>query len=142
MSLHLLRPFSNWRDGRIKTVDEAEKFVDAVRAAGYERFYTWTRRRIAREDELASGSVYFVMRRTLFRMPFIEVEREEHHYSIAMEPRLIRVEPLYVGFLRGWRYLERDNAPKDLHTSMPADLASAADKEFERLLDEHIENAY
>jgi len=131
MSLHLLRPFSNWRDGRVKTVDEAEQFVDAVRAAGYERFYTWTRRRIAREDELAGGSVYFVKRQTLFRMPFIEVEREEHYYSIAMEPRLIRVEPLYVGFLRGWRYLERDKAPADLVASMPADLQRQAEAAFE-----------
>ena len=134
MSLHLLRPFSNWRNGRVKTVDEAEIFVNEVREQGFERFYTWTTRHIAREDELKGGSVYFVKRDTLFRMPFIEVERTGRHYSIAMEPRLIRTQPLYVGFLRGWRYLERDKAPKDLETSMPADLAAAGDKEFERRL--------
>ena len=132
--LHLLRPFSNWRNGRIKTVDEAEIFVNEVREQGFERFCTWTARRIAREGELKGGSVYFVKRNRLFRMPFIEVEREEHYFSIAMEPRLIRVEPLFVGFLRGWRYLERGKAPKDVETSMPADLAAAADKEFERRL--------
>lgn len=137
MSLHLLRPFSNWRDGRVKTVQEAEAFVNAVREAGYKRFYTWIRRRVAREADLAGGSVYFVKRNTLFRMPFIEIECEEGFYSIAMEPRIVRVEPLYVGFLRGWRYLDGSDAPADVAatpTAEPEAARIAAEKRFEEAI--------
>ena len=130
--LHLLRPFSSWRDGRVNTVDEAVRFVDEVREAGLERFYTWTRRRIAREADLKGGSVYFVKRDTLFRMPFIEIEVERGglYYSVVMEPRIIRVEPLHVGFLRRWRY----QAPADLVEAMPGELQREADRQFEEAL--------
>ena len=137
MSLHLLRPFTQWRSGR--SIDAAEKYVERVREAGFERFYTWTSRRIAREDELAGGSVYFVHKGyTVFRMPFIEVERDETTlWGIAMEPKLIRVEPAHVGWLRGWRYLEADKAPADIVLPGPDDARIAAEKQHEQaLLDE------
>lgn len=113
----------------------AEAYVRACRGEGHDRFYTGTARRIARADELVGGSVYFVRGGfTLFRMPFVEVERRSRYWWVAMRPEIVRVEALKVGFLRGRRYLEGDRAPKDLPASMPADLADAGDRAFERIM--------
>ena len=88
-----------------------------------------------REPELQGGSVYFVRGgRTLFRMPFVEIERRGRFSYIVVRPEIVRVEPLKVGFLRGWRYLEGRLAPPDLETSMPPDLRTAADTRYERSL--------
>lgn len=70
----------------------------------------------------------------LFRMPFRGIE-DEHDggFAIVMRPRLIRVEPRFVGRVRGWRYLRHEDAPPDLAPrpdagDLPADLAAALDE--------------
>ena len=133
MSLHLLRPFTGWRSGT--SLRAAEAYVNTIRGGGYDKFYTTTARCPRRAAELEGGSVYFVRSGyTVFRMPFVEIEHQDGEYHIAMKPRLIRVEPLKVGFVRGWRYLERDRAPEDLDASVPADLADAGDRAFDRIM--------
>ena len=117
MSLHLLRGFVQWSDRhkQIKTVDDAEAWVKHVADMGFDKFYTWTTRRVSRAAELKGGSVYFVRQgRTLFRMPFQEVEPDGDYWAINMKPELIRVEQVRVGMVRGWRYLKDEDAPPDL----------------------------
>ncbi len=59
--------------------------------------------------------MYFVAkRRTLFRMPFVDIEPDGGGCAICMRPELTRVLPYYVGFVRGWRYLKDADAPPDL----------------------------
>ena len=117
--LHLLRPFTEWTDRRtgepIKTVDEAESWVRHIADCGFDRFYTWTTRRVTRAAELEGGSVYFAARRrALFRMPIVEVESDGDGWAICMRPELVRTEQHAVGFVRGWRYLRDEDAPPDL----------------------------
>ena len=117
--LHLLRGFVQWEDRRtgepIKTIDEAESWVRYIAEQGFERFITWSSRTPRRADEMEGGSVYFVAkRRTLFRMPFVEVEPDGDGCAICMRPELIRCEQHAVGFVRGWRYLKDADAPPDL----------------------------
>ena len=116
--LHLLRGFVEWHDRRtgkdIKTVDDAESWVRHIAEAGFDRFYTWSSRTPRRAEELEGGSVYFVAkRRTLFRMPFVAVEADGDGCAICMRAQLIRVLPVYVGMVRGWRYLTDADAPPD-----------------------------
>lgn len=118
MTLHLLRGFTQWYDrggDEIKTVSAAKDWVDSVAGMGFDKFYTWTTRRVTRADELKGGSVYFVRSgRTLFRMPFQEVEDDGDGWAINMKPELIRVEQKRVGMVRGWRYLKDEDAPPDI----------------------------
>jgi len=118
-ALHLLRGFVEWYDRNegqeIKTVDEAEAWVRHIAELGFDRFYTWTTRRVTRAAELKGGSVYFVRQgRTLFRMPFAHIENDGDGFAICMRPELIRVEEKRVGMVRGWRYLLGQDAPRDL----------------------------
>ena len=140
--LHLLRGFVQWtwRDtnGRrvpIKTVDVAEEYVQHIASLGFDRFYTWTTRRPKRAAELAGGSVFFVggerRAQTLFRMPFVDIHEEGDGYAICMRPELIRVERLFVGQVRGWRYLtdaSPDLPKRDVDEDLPEDLAKAFDE--------------
>ena len=140
--LHLLRGFVQWmnRDtGKpIKTVDAAADWVESIAAMGFDRFYTWTTRRPTRAAELAGGSVFFVggerRAQALFRMPFVGVDYVGREgVAICMRPELIRVEPWFVGRVRGWRYLDHHQAPPDLAPrpdagDLPEDLALALDE--------------
>ena len=77
-------------------------------------------------DELKGGSVYFVHKgTTLFRRNLYGIENvrdfkpdvEEkyiNHVAFVCYPQIIKVKPMTVKFLRGWRYLEAKNAPADL----------------------------
>jgi len=119
--LHLLRGFTGWTrrlDGKvqnIQTVDDAEDWVKHIADAGFDRFCTETTRYPRRVAELKGGSVYFVKKaHTLFRLPFIEFNSDELPYAILMRPQLIRCEHKHVGMVRGWRYLEDADAPRDL----------------------------
>lgn len=116
--LSLLRGFVQWHDNwgdPITTVEGAEEWVRHIADQGFDRFYTWTTRRVTRADELKDGSVYFVRQgRTLFRMPFVRVEDDGDGWAICMRPELIRVEHKRVGMVRGWRYLKAGDAPPDI----------------------------
>ena len=134
--LHLLRGFTQWRSG--KHLKDAEAYVERVRAAGYDVFYTWTKRRPKRADELKGGSVYFCRSGfTLFRMPFKRLVPIDGGFRIEMKPEIIRVEAKRVGMVRGWRYLEGDVAPADTPykpDTEPEDARIAAEKQFEQEL--------
>lgn len=122
--LHLLRPFARWqwRKRRLTTVEQAEEYVEYIASLGFGEFDTSTARRPMRMVADGGGSVYFVKAGiTLFRMPFLQVEGDSEQaptylgrHLVIMEPRLIRVEPMRVGFVRGWRYLADDAKPADL----------------------------
>ena len=120
MTLHLLRSFVQWYRGSepIKTIGEADEYVREIAGAGWDRFYTWTSRRVTRAAEMKGGSVFFVggpkRNQALFRMPFVDIEESGGGWAICMEPKLIPVQQLHVGKVRGWRYLKAEDPPKDI----------------------------
>ena len=139
--LHLLRGFVQWMDRNtatpIKTVTQAEQWVNHIAACGFDRFYTWTTRRPRRTEALQGGSVFFVggerRAQALFRMPLVEIEENDNGFAICMRPKIIRVERRFVGRVRGWRYLTEESAPPDLPQheydgDIPEDLAQALDE--------------
>lgn len=122
--LHLLRQFTGWMDNTITTLEEAEEWLKEIREGGGS-FYTPTRRHPRRADELIRGSIYYCHKRhTVFRMPVININIYSEWCLIYAEPRMIRVEPRYVGFVRGWRYLEDADKPMDreLPGEIPGDI--------------------
>ena len=130
--LHLLRGFVQWYDRNagkeIKTVEGAEEWVRHIAELGFDRFYTWTTRRVTRAAALKGGSVYFVRQgRTLFRMPFLHLENDGDGFAICMRPELIRVEQKRVGMVRGWRYLLDWDKPPDI---CPTDVGQASDDDL------------
>ena len=130
--LHLLRPFVEWRmpDGtECRDVDAAAETVRHHAAEGYRYMVTTTSRCPARGDELEGGSIYFCARgRTLFRMPFEGIiNRPGGRFDLTVRMKLVRVFPMKVGMVRGWRYLHDDDAPPDLAAGedLPDGLAEA-----------------
>ena len=134
-TLHLLRPFTNWRCEL--TLEGAEERVASVAHGGHGVFGTPTRRCPKRIDALAGGSMYFCQKRhTLFRMPILDIQPPDGKTTtskgapyrwtwIWLEPRVIRVEQLFVGMVRGWRYLESSDTPMDL--TLPDDIPEDID---------------
>ena len=126
-TLHLLRPFTGWwfqfgvRAGqRVATVDDAEQWVTTIRARGHDRFYTTTARRPTRMLSIPRtqwGSVYFCRGgTTLFRMPIGELIEGDMDTDIVVRPEMHRCERKHVGMVRGWRYLNDEDAPPDMKT--------------------------
>ena len=114
--VHLLRPFTKWGSG--PSVQDGLDWIKALRGTHGDDglFYTATRRRPSRKREMVSGgSVYFCKGGvTRFRMPCIGVVPRGGWWWIEMELKAVEVEPLRVGFLRGYRYLEPEDAPRDI----------------------------
>lgn len=76
-----------------------------------------TRYRPTRHEELVGGSLYWIHEHALVaRSPIIGFREQEENgrWWIDLEPRLIRVQPLPRRAHQGWRYLEDENAPRDL----------------------------
>ena len=114
--LHLLRPYTGW-DVEEYTRDAAAAYVATLRRErGDFDFGTLTRRAPAvRGVELLGGSVYFCKGGvTMFRMPFRKLDRRALGCWILMAPEIYFVASRHVGMVRGWRYLQPDDAPPDL----------------------------
>lgn len=79
-----------------------------------------TRMMPKRIDELAGGSLYWVIRGVMqVRQPLVGVRavRDAEGVSrcqLVLEPALVRVEARPRRPFQGWRYLEADDAPGDL----------------------------
>lgn len=125
--IHLLRRFSGWPSGR--SIDAAEEWIRELQAEDLEgegahgAFATYTSRKPKRTEDLEGGSVYFCEGREVkFRMPYLGVRRDEEsgRWAIMMALDFIRVEPMRVKFLRGWRYMKPSEAPADI--DMPMDI--------------------
>lgn len=69
-----------------------------------------------RHEEMAGGSLYWILDHHLVaRSNILGFPRAaDGRWHIALEPRLIRVEPLPRRAHQGWRYLTQENAPRDL----------------------------
>ena len=126
MTLHLLRGLPPDIDGEPVDLDAFERLVRRWAATPGTVFGSWTRNRPRRADELEGGSVYFVHKgRTVFRMPFLGLERVGDfqpeapsrfldHTAIVCAPEMIAVQSCPVRFLRGWRYLRDEDKPRDV----------------------------
>ncbi len=75
-----------------------------------------TRYQPKRHEELMGGSLYWVFQGALVgRSPILGFEqREDRHWDILLENRLILVHPQAKRAHQGWRYLTDKTAPKDL----------------------------
>jgi hypothetical protein len=78
-----------------------------------------TRRRPKRAEELAGGSVYWILRGSIrARQPiraFIHSSDEDGRYLglLLLEPDLIETRPVEHKGFQGWRYLDPADAPPD-----------------------------
>lgn len=85
-----------------------------------------------RHAELVGGSLFWILKSQLvFRSPILGFEEAEGGKThIIISTRLIPLYPAPCRAHQGWRYLEEDNAPRDLaegedaSEAMPGKLAS------------------
>jgi hypothetical protein len=72
-----------------------------------------------RHEEMIGGSLYWIYEHVLVgRSPIKRFsQRDDGRWTIALEPRLIRVEPRPRRAHQGWRYLDEKDAPPDLSNS-------------------------
>ena len=88
---------------------------------GRELYTVWTSRKPKRMDELVNGgSVYWIVKKAIqCRQEILGWEAYENDegrtvYNIYCEPQLIRTAPIERRPFQGWRYLQPDQAPKDI----------------------------
>lgn len=76
-----------------------------------------------RHEEMLGGSLYWILNHTLVARSRIIgfPQAADGRWHIELEPRLIRVMPLPKRAHQGWRYLEDENAPRDLAEGEEAD---------------------
>jgi len=69
-----------------------------------------------RHEEMAGGSLYWIFEHALIgRSPLLGfTQREDGRWHIRLEPRLIPVHSRPKRAHQGWRYLDEDDAPRDL----------------------------
>ena len=106
MPLHMTK--IAYRSG---SVDNLRRWVEAG-----ERAEMTTRYLPKRHEEMAGGSLYWILDHTIkARSPIRSFEqRKDGRWTIWLEPRLILVHPTPKRAHQGWRYLEGENAPRDL----------------------------
>jgi hypothetical protein len=87
----------------------------ALKAAHLPAFLT-TRYLPKRHAEIDGGSLFWIVKHKLVgRSPIIGFgEAEGGRVAIYLEPKLVLVHPLPKRAHQGWRYLEGENAPRDL----------------------------
>ena len=123
--LHLLRNMPPRIDGRPRDVEAFFRLAAIWRErdslAGF-----WTTRRPRRTEDLKGGSVYFTVKgETVFRLPFMRIERVRDFaphtnerwldaWAIVCRPETTLVEARRVYRLRGCRYLAPEDAPADI----------------------------
>jgi len=105
----------------------------AQRAAHGPTAFLTTRYLPKRHDEIAGGSLFWIVKHQLVgRTPILKFgEAEGGKTAIHLEPRLILVQPRPKRAHQGWRYLEGKDAPPDLDNAdagvaaLPPELAGA-----------------
>ena len=105
----------------------------AERAAHGPTSFLTTRYLPKRHDEIAGGSLFWIVKHQLVgRTPILAFgEAEGGKTAIHLEPRLILVQPRPKRAHQGWRYLEGKDAPPDLDSAeagvaeLPQELAGA-----------------
>lgn len=97
--------------------------------AAHEPAFLVTRYLPKRHEEIAGGSLFWIVKHSLVgRSPILGFgEADGGKTAIYLEPRLILVNPVPKRAHQGWRYLEGENAPADLGeggdvSAMPAEM--------------------
>ena len=69
-----------------------------------------------RHEEMAGGSLYWIFEHALIgRSPLLGfTQREDGRWHIRLEPRLIPIHSRPKRAHQGWRYLDEEDAPRDL----------------------------
>ncbi|WP_126171930.1 DUF1489 family protein [Altericroceibacterium xinjiangense] len=93
------------------------------RIEGQEEASTSTRYLPKRHEEMAGGSLYWIVSHALVaRTPILGFDqRDDGRWTIRLAPRLVLVESRPKRAHQGWRYLEDHDAPRDLTAEEMAD---------------------
>ena len=70
-----------------------------------------------RHEEMVGGSLYWIYDHAIIARSEIlgfQQREDDRRWTIRLAPRLIPVEPRAKRAHQGWRYLEDENAPRDL----------------------------
>ncbi len=69
-----------------------------------------------RHEEMVGGSLYWIFEHALIgRSPLLGfTQREDGRWHIRLEPRLIPIHSRPKRAHQGWRYLDEEDAPRDL----------------------------
>lgn len=104
----------------IESVEHFEQRI-AARAKKKQLIVHHTRHMPKRTEEvLGGGSLYWIVkgfimvRMRILGLKMVTLPKEGPHCAIEMEPKLIPVVPTPRRPHQGWRYLEAEDAPRDL----------------------------
>lgn len=119
MTIHLLKPALQVNDLYEFATRQKSRWMEH---AGQIVYPVWTSRKPAREKALMDGgSLFWIIKKqircrqeVLSIVLYDSAADEKPSYLILCSPELVRVEPVRKKPFQGWRYLEPDNAPKDL----------------------------
>lgn len=119
----------------VDTIGELDEWIawrlDDLATRGLPREHVHTTRMVPkRTDELAGGSLYWVIKgqisarqELLGIRPFTDGEGIGRCH-LVLDSKLVPVEPRPFRPFQGWRYLRPEDAPPDLSPGMAGDLAS------------------
>ena len=122
MPLHLIKLCVG-----VSEVDELRHWVAEAVETGETRVHVTRMFPKRREDILAGGSLYWVMRGMIMcRQPIADLQEVIdaegiHRCRIVFEPTVIAVRPTPRRAFQGWRYLNDDDAPPDLKSGQAFD---------------------
>jgi hypothetical protein len=115
MSLHLIKLCVG-----VSEVEELRQWVAEAAESGVARDHVTRMFPKKREELLAGGSLFWVMRGMIMcRQPIADLQElvdaeGTHRCRIVFESRVIAVRPTPRRAFQGWRYLVADDAPPDL----------------------------
>jgi hypothetical protein len=141
MALHLIklcvgcdsvRDLEDWIREKLKRAKKSGRAREHIHT---------TRMTPKRADELLDGgSLYWVIRgqimcrqRLIAVRPFVDTQGVGR-CRLALEPKVVLVEPRLFRAFQGWRYLEANSAPRDLDRAAPG--AAAMPEQLRRELRE------
>ena len=114
MAIHLIKLCVG-----VDRVDQLEAHRDRVVKAGGLPYITTRNTPKQRDELLAGGSLYWVIKRVVqCRQKILDVETLEEagqkHCLITLDPEIMRTEPQPRKAFQGWRYLKAEDIPKDI----------------------------
>lgn len=134
MTIHLVKLCVGVSDV-LQLVQERERLVkEARRRKKPLEDQHWTRMRPKRADEvLDGGSLFWVVRgiirvrHRILRLDQVTDADGQEYCAIVYDPKVILVEPRPRRAFQGWRYLEAEDAPRDLPNQQQALVNAAAE---------------
>jgi hypothetical protein len=122
MALHLIKLCVG-----ASSIADLEDWVQSRLKAAGEQVHTTRMTPKRRDDILAGGSLYWIIRGELScRQAILDLRARRgedgiQRCDIVLDPKVVPVDPRPRGPFQGWRYFEAKDAPPDLGSAGPAD---------------------